>query len=115
MTRDSMDTAAACVGFGERPFENKMIARIKDKTADPIASTTATELMNITPSKPIGGKPKYVTLYAKIADIIATLERNLASLYIHKYPDTPVDGRTTLAPVCWLRLHAPVRLQPAFY
>lgn len=115
MTRDSMDTAAACVGFGERPFENKMIARIKDKTADPIASTTATELMNITPSKPIGGKPKYVTLYAKIADIIATLERNLESLYIHKYPDTPVDGRITLLAIRLVRLPAPVRRQPAFY
>lgn len=115
MTRDSMDTAVACVGFGERPFENKMIARIKDKTADPIASTTVTELMNITPSKPIGGKPKYVTLYAKIADIIATLERNLESLYIHKYPDTPVDGRITLLAICLVRLPAPVMRQPAFY
>ena len=47
MTRDSMDTAVACVGFGELPFENKIIARTKDKTADPIASTTAPELINM--------------------------------------------------------------------
>ena len=77
-----MDIAVAVVGFGELPFENKMIARTRDKTAAPIASTTATELINITPSKPIGGKPKYVTLKARIAEIIATFERNLESLYI---------------------------------
>ena len=87
MIKDRIDTTVAFVGFGELSFENKMIARTKDKPADPIASTTATELINITPSKPIGGKPKYVTLNAKIADIIATFERNLESLYIRKYPD----------------------------
>ena len=82
MTRDRMDIAVAVVGFRGLPLENKMIARTKDKTAAPMASTTATELINITPSKPIGGKPKYVTLKARIADIIATFERNLESLYI---------------------------------
>lgn len=91
MMRDRIDIAVAFVGLGELPLENKMAARVKDKTPDPIASTTATELINMTPSKPIGGKPKYVTLNASIADIIAIFERKLDSLNMSKRPDTPLQ------------------------
>ena len=50
MVIDTIDNVVAVTGFGEAFLKNKTPARASDNTADPIASTTATELIKIIPS-----------------------------------------------------------------
>lgn len=62
MACDTIDNTVVFIGFGDSLLTKINAARDNDNTPDPMASTTVTELKKIIPSKPIGGKAKYLTL-----------------------------------------------------
>jgi hypothetical protein len=80
MAIDTIEITVVLTGLGGFFRTKIMAARANDNNPAPMARTTATELKKIIPSYPIGGKEKYVTLTASVADIKATTERNLDSL-----------------------------------